>query len=67
VRGDVDSDHLVTILDALLTARCVLALVSCAPLNLALADLDCSGPPVNIIDALWMARRALDLITAFPC
>ncbi len=61
--GDLDGKDGITIVDALLAARCALGLSSCDP---AIADVDCKDG-VTIIDALLIARRALGLPTPSWC
>jgi hypothetical protein len=63
--GDVNSDTVINIVDALLIAQFYVNL-NPANFNEAKAEVDCNGV-VNIIDALLVAKYYVRLITAFPC
>ncbi len=56
--GDVNGDGSLSIIDALLIARCALRLDSNC--NLSIADLNCNNV-IDIVDALLIARKALGL------
>jgi hypothetical protein len=64
VLGDIDGDKKVTILDALLAAKCAnhQAVVPCNPKT---ADVNGNGT-VDVIDALMISRYATGAITSFP-
>ena len=65
VRGDVDGDGTVTIVDALMTAQYSVGLTP-AGFIAANADVNCDGS-ITIVDALIIAQYYVGLITGFQC
>lgn len=64
ILGDVSHDASLSIVDALLVARCALSLDSrCQPEE---ADVNCDQK-INILDALLIARKSLNLAAPFGC
>jgi len=65
VRGDVNGDGIINIVDALLIAQ--FSVGQTPPnFNSLTADVNCSGA-IDIIDALLIAQLSVGLITGFPC
>ncbi len=54
--GDINNDNQITIVDALLAARCSIGLGTCSKA----ADVNCDGR-ITIQDALLIARKSLNL------
>ena len=65
LKGDVNGDNTVTIVDALITAQYYVGLNPPVFVQAA-ADVNCSGS-IDIIDALLIAQKYVGLVTAFPC
>jgi hypothetical protein len=65
LKGDVNNDGTITIVDALMTAQYSVGL-SPAGFVSANADVNCDGS-ITISDALMIAQRYVGLITAFSC
>jgi len=65
LKGDVNSDNTVTIIDALMVAQYSVGL---NPPNFTIdrADVNCDGQ-INIVDALMIAQYYVKSITSFPC
>ena len=53
-------------LDALAAARCTLDLIDCSTIVQIAADVDCTAS-VTMLDALFIARKVLNLILNYPC
>jgi gluconolactonase len=65
IKGDVNSNGSVDIVDALLIAQYYVGL-NPANFSAANADVNCSGS-IDIVDALLVAQYYVGLITIFPC
>ncbi|MBN2442617.1 MAG: dockerin type I repeat-containing protein, partial [Spirochaetales bacterium] len=65
VRGDVNSDDTIDIVDALLTAQYYVGLYP-HPFSTRNADVDCDGS-VTIVDALLIARYYVGNLSSFTC
>jgi len=65
LKGDVNSDNTITIMDALMVAQYA---VGMNPPNFdpGRADVNCDSS-ITIIDALMIAQHSVGLITSFPC
>ena len=61
--GDVDSDGIVSIIDALLAAQYYVGL-NPANFNPDVGDVDCNGT-IDIVDALLIAQYYVGLISSF--
>jgi hypothetical protein len=51
--------------DAMLTAQCVVGLVDCGTINQTAADVNCSGS-ASMVDAMLVAQKVAGLISEFP-
>ncbi len=65
LKGDVNSNGTVDIVDALLVAQYYVGL-NPSGFNSANADVNCSGS-IDIVDALLIAQYYVGLVTSFPC
>jgi glucuronoarabinoxylan endo-1,4-beta-xylanase len=65
LKGDVNSNGAVDIVDALLIAQYYVGL-NPSSFNTSCADLNCSGA-IDIVDALLVAQYYVGLISNFPC
>ncbi len=65
LKGDVNTNGTIDIVDALLVAQYYVGL-NPASFNANAADTNCSGS-IDIVDALLIAQRYVGLISQFPC
>jgi len=65
LKGDVNNDNLITIVDALMTAQYSVGL-NPAGFMVARADVNCDNM-ITIVDALMIAQRYVGLISGFSC
>jgi hypothetical protein len=65
LKGDVNGNGTIDIVDALLIAQAYVEL-NPSNYNTACADVNCSGA-VDVADALLIAQRYVGLISSFPC
>ena len=65
LKGDVNNDNQITIIDALMTAQYSVGL-NPAGFIASRADVNCDSS-INIVDALMIAQRYVGLIGNFPC
>jgi len=63
--GDGSRDGQVSMVDAMLTAQCVVGLIDCGTINQTAADVNCSGS-VSMVDAMLVAQKVAGLISDFP-
>jgi len=63
--GDGSRDGRVSMVDAMLTAQCVVGLVDCGTINQTAADVNCSGS-ASMVDAMLVAQKVAGLISEFP-
>jgi hypothetical protein len=68
VCGDANSSGGATMVDAMLTAQCVVGLIPCpcSPDNLWACDVNCSGT-VTMVDAMLIAQYVVGLIPGLNC
>ena len=64
LKGDLDKDGDINIIDALLLAKCYVNLGPCP--NLKIGDIDCNGV-LNIVDALLLAQYYVKIIDTLEC
>ncbi len=62
--GDADQDGAVTIIDALILAKCYIGIQTCPPFSTG--DVNCSGA-IDIIDALRVAQYYVGIIASLSC
>jgi hypothetical protein len=65
VSGDGNGDGKVSMVDAMLTAQCVVGLIDCETINQTAANVNCSGG-VSMVDAMLVAQKVAGLISDFP-
>jgi len=65
LRGDVNGDGQVSMVDAMLIAQYVAGLIGSGALHLTAADVNCSGG-VSMVDAMLVAQKVAGLISEFP-
>lgn len=65
LKGDVNKDGKVTIVDSLLIAQRYVG-IEVEVFDETVADVDCSGA-INIVDSLLIAQLYVGLLTALPC
>jgi hypothetical protein len=63
--GDANEDGQVSMVDAMLTAQCVVGLLDCDDIRQDAADVNCSGG-VTMVDAMLVAQKVVGLISEFP-